>query len=103
LLTLREEHMLKVLRIFEPKRIEVTGEWWKLHNQELNPLPVQFKSLLHGQEGCVFSSGHLNIRTCQYVWLRLARQVTFKSSTFWYFRAGKGLMIRAAHRIWCGW
>jgi hypothetical protein len=27
LLTLREEHMLKVLRIFEPKRIEVTGEW----------------------------------------------------------------------------
>jgi hypothetical protein len=21
---------------------------------DLNPLPVQFKSLLHGQEGCVF-------------------------------------------------
>jgi hypothetical protein len=33
----------------------------------INPLPVQFKSLLHGQEGCVFFSGHLNLRTCQYV------------------------------------
>jgi len=28
-----------------------------------NPLPVQFKALLHGQKGCVFSSGHLNFRT----------------------------------------
>jgi len=23
-----------------------------------NPLPVQFKALLHGQKGCVFFSGH---------------------------------------------
>jgi hypothetical protein len=30
--------MLKVFRIFEPKRIEVKGEWRKLHNQELNDL-----------------------------------------------------------------
>jgi hypothetical protein len=36
----------------------------------INPLPVQFKSLLPGQEGCVFSSGHLNTRTCHYVLLR---------------------------------
>jgi hypothetical protein len=56
-----------------------------------NPLPVQFKSLLHWQEGCVFFSGHLNVRTCLYVLVRLARQATFKSSTFWYFRARKGL------------
>jgi hypothetical protein len=35
LLTLREEHRLKVLRILEPKRIEVTGDWRKLHNKEL--------------------------------------------------------------------
>jgi hypothetical protein len=28
-----------------------------------NPLPVQFKTLLHGQKGCVFFSGHLNLRT----------------------------------------
>jgi len=42
-LTLREEHRLRVfenrvLRIFGPKRDEVTGEWKKLHNEELNNL-----------------------------------------------------------------
>jgi hypothetical protein len=39
---LREEHGLGVFedrvlrRIFGPKRDEVTGEWRKLHNEELN-------------------------------------------------------------------
>jgi hypothetical protein len=43
-LTLREEHRLKVFenrllrRIFGPKRDEVTGEWRKLHNEELRDL-----------------------------------------------------------------
>jgi hypothetical protein len=43
-LTLREEHRLRVFEnmvlreIFRPKRDEVTGEWRKLHNQELNYL-----------------------------------------------------------------
>jgi hypothetical protein len=43
-LTLREEHRLRVfgnrvLRgIFGPKRDEVTGEWRRLHNEELNDL-----------------------------------------------------------------
>jgi hypothetical protein len=43
-LTLREEHRLgvfenRVLRgIFGPKRDEVTGEWRKLHNEELRDL-----------------------------------------------------------------
>ena len=43
-LTLREERMLRVFesrvfrRIFGPKRDEVTGEWRKLHNEELNNL-----------------------------------------------------------------
>jgi hypothetical protein len=42
-LTLREEHRLKafenrILRIFGPKRDEVTGEWRKLHNEELHNL-----------------------------------------------------------------
>jgi hypothetical protein len=42
-LTLREESRLKVfenrvLRIFQLKRDEVTGEWRKLHNEELNDL-----------------------------------------------------------------
>ena len=37
-LTLREEHRLRVfenrvLRVFGPKRDEVTGEWRKLHNE----------------------------------------------------------------------
>jgi hypothetical protein len=40
----REEHRLRVFenrvlrRIFGPKRDEVTGEWRKLHNEELNIL-----------------------------------------------------------------
>jgi hypothetical protein len=42
-LTLREEHRLRlfenrVLRIFGPKRDEVTGGWRKLHNEELHGL-----------------------------------------------------------------
>ena len=43
-LTLREEHRLRVFenrvlrRVFGPYRDEVTGEWRKLHNEELNDL-----------------------------------------------------------------
>jgi hypothetical protein len=43
-LMLREEHRLRVFensvlrRIFRPKRDEVTGEWRKLHNEELHNL-----------------------------------------------------------------
>ena len=38
-LTLRQERRLRMLRgIFGPKRYEVTGEWRKLHNEELNYL-----------------------------------------------------------------
>jgi len=48
-LTLREERKLRVFenmvlrRIFEPRRDEVTGEWRRLHNEELNdctPHPI---------------------------------------------------------------
>ena len=40
---MREEHTLRVfknrvLRIFGPKRDKVTGEWRKLHHEELNDL-----------------------------------------------------------------
>jgi hypothetical protein len=41
-LIFREERRLRVfenrvlMRIFEPKRDEVTGEWIRLHNEELN-------------------------------------------------------------------
>jgi hypothetical protein len=43
-LTLREERKLRVFenrvlrRVFGPTRDEVTGEWRKLHNEELNDL-----------------------------------------------------------------
>src|SRR5215469_15563197 len=38
-LTLREEHRLRVLRrVFGPKTDQVTGEWRKLHNEELRVL-----------------------------------------------------------------
>jgi hypothetical protein len=43
-LTLREERRLTVFenrtlrRVFGPKRDEVTGEWRKLHNEELSDL-----------------------------------------------------------------
>ena len=43
-LTLREERRLRVSenrvlrKVFGPKRDEVTGEWRKLHNEELNDL-----------------------------------------------------------------
>ena len=43
-LTLREERKLRVYenmvlrRIFGPRRDEVTGERWRLHNEELNNL-----------------------------------------------------------------
>jgi hypothetical protein len=43
-LTLREERRLRVFvdrvlrRVFEPERGEVTGEWRKLHKDELNDL-----------------------------------------------------------------
>jgi hypothetical protein len=43
-LTLREERRLRVYenrvlrKVFGPKRDEVTGEWRKLHNEELNDL-----------------------------------------------------------------
>ena len=44
LLNLREECRLRVFenrvlrKIFEPKKYKVTGEWRKLHNEELHPI-----------------------------------------------------------------
>jgi hypothetical protein len=43
-LTLSEEHRLRVFenrvlrRIFRPTRDEVTGEWWKLHSEQIHIL-----------------------------------------------------------------
>ena len=51
--TLFEGRVLR--RIFRLKRDEVSWEWRKIHNEELNPFPVQFKSLVPGQKSRVFS------------------------------------------------
>ena len=53
LLTFREERRLRVFenrvlrRISGPKRDEVTGEWRKLHNEELNPLNAGLNAICH--------------------------------------------------------
>jgi hypothetical protein len=48
-----------------------------MENISFNPLLVQFKSLLLGQEGCFFFSGHLNVRKYHYVLVRLGWQAAF--------------------------
>jgi hypothetical protein len=64
-LTLREEHRLRVFenrvlrRIFGPKRDEVTGDWRKLHNEQLRNL---------------YSSPNI-IRMIKSRWMRLAGHV----------------------------
>ena len=50
-LTLREERKLRVFenmvlrRIFGPRRDEVTAEWKRLHNEELNPLNTELNPI----------------------------------------------------------
>jgi len=50
--TLREECRLRVFenrvlrRVFGPKRDEVTGEWRKLHNEELKDLYYSLNTIL---------------------------------------------------------
>jgi hypothetical protein len=56
-LTLGEEHILRVFensilrRILGPKRDEVTGEWRKLHNEELHNLYSSQISLGKSSQG----------------------------------------------------
>jgi hypothetical protein len=56
-LTLREDHRLRMFenkvlrRIFGPKRDEVTGEWRKLHNDELHNLYLSPISLGKARQG----------------------------------------------------
>jgi hypothetical protein len=62
---IREEHRLRVFenrvlwRIFGPKRDEVTGEWRKLHNEELRDLyssPSIIRTIKSRRVSCV---GHV--------------------------------------------
>jgi hypothetical protein len=56
-LTLREEHILRLSenralrRIFGPKRDEVTGEWRKLHSDELRILYSSPNIIRHPSKG----------------------------------------------------
>jgi hypothetical protein len=55
--TLNEEHRLRMFenrvlrRIFIPKRDEVTGEWTKLHNEELHILYLYLNSIRQPAKG----------------------------------------------------
>jgi hypothetical protein len=67
---LREEHRLRVLenrvlrRIFGPKRDDVTGDWRKLHNEELHKfysspnIITMIKSRMMGWTGHVAQMGN---------------------------------------------
>ena len=46
-------------RAYSRKKKEFAGEVFfvNCHDKQFNTLPVQFKTLLHGQKGCVFSAG----------------------------------------------
>jgi hypothetical protein len=49
-LTLREERLgvfenMVLRRMFGPRRDEVTGEWRRLHNEELNPLNTELNPI----------------------------------------------------------
>jgi hypothetical protein len=61
---LREEHRLRVFenralrRIFGPKRDEITGEWKKLHNEELNDLYCSPNIVRVIKSGRIIWAGH---------------------------------------------
>ena len=69
-LTLREERKLRVFenrvlrRIFEPRRDEVTGEWRRLHNEELNDLYSSLNIVR------VIKSRRMNGQGMWFVWVR---------------------------------
>ena len=88
-LTLRQQHRLRFFenrvlrRIFRPKKNEVTGEWRKLHNEELNDLYSSSKyysgdqikknemggaySMYGGEVGCIQGFGG-EIRGTETTW-----------------------------------
>jgi hypothetical protein len=65
---LTEEHRLRVLRIFGPKRDEVRGKWRKFHKEELHDLyssPTILRVIKSRRTGC---AGHV-------AWMREGRGV----------------------------
>jgi hypothetical protein len=72
---LREEHRLRVfenrvlMRIFDPKSDEVTWEWRKLHNEELNDLyssPNFFWVITSSRMRCAGHVARVGERICVY-------------------------------------
>jgi len=73
LLTLREEHMLRLFedlvlrRILGPKRDEVTREWRKLHNEDCSGDKIEKNemggacSIYGGEERCIQGFGGENV------------------------------------------
>jgi hypothetical protein len=60
----------------------------------INPLPLLFKAVLHGQKDCVFFSGHLNVSDSKSTLERLGQHGTFKFRALRSVRDGKGLNIK---------
>jgi hypothetical protein len=77
-LTLREEHRLKVFenralrRVFGPKRDGVTGEWRKLHSEELHNLYSSPNIIRHIKSRRMRWAGHVtrmgDERKCAMFW-----------------------------------
>jgi hypothetical protein len=63
--TLREQHRLRVFenrvlrKIFGPKRDDVTGEWRKLHNEELHNLHSLSNIIMQFKSRLIRSAGHV--------------------------------------------
>jgi hypothetical protein len=89
--TLREEHQLRVFgkrvlrKIFGPNRDEVTGEWWRLHNVQL--------------QDCLGNETKKNeiVEACGTYWDKRG------SYRFWEGGRGKTEAKRMVGRPKCGW
>jgi hypothetical protein len=87
-LTLREEHRLKVFenrvlrRIFEPKTDEVTGEWRKLHNEELHNLYSSTDIIRQVKSRRMRWAGHVARSVQGFGGKARRKETTWKSKTY---------------------